>query len=226
MKGIICRALNNNEISVRYDKAPDKCPLCHRHVLPKLISGHIPSQDVKIVESIQIVFQCPNDRCNKLFIGYYYNRNISPSDFFFRFSAPRSPEKVQFSDKINDLSPSFVEIYNQAIAAEGFSLTEIVGVGLRKALEFLIKDFIINQNPEKEEEIKQAHLAKCIKDYIEDALIKETALRAAWLGNDETHYIRKWTKKDISDLKILIKLTLNFIENILLVKHYKKEMPG
>lgn len=27
--------------------------------------------------------------------------------------------------------------------------------------------------------------------------------RAAWLGNDETHYVRKWPEKDVKDLKSL-----------------------
>lgn len=38
------------------------------------------------------------------------------------------------------VSPQFVEIYNQAKAAESFQLDQITGLGLRKALEFLIKD--------------------------------------------------------------------------------------
>jgi hypothetical protein len=50
------------------------------------------------------------------------------------------------------------------------------------------------------------------------------AERATWLGNDETHYVRKWEDKDINDLKILIKVTLHWIEMELLTEQYKTEM--
>jgi len=117
-----------------------------------------------------------------------------------------------------------VEIYNQALAAEAGDLTEIVGIGLRKAVEFLIKDFAIHQKPSDEQDIKKSFLGNCIKNYIDDPNIKECATRAAWLGNDETHYLRKWVEKDISDLKLLIQLTVNWIENVLLTKQYIDDM--
>ena len=40
-----------------------------------------------------------------------------------------------------------------------------------------------------------------ISRYIDDSNIKNVAKRAVWLGNDETHYIRKWEDKDLSFLK-------------------------
>ncbi len=46
----------------------------------------------------------------------------------------------------------------------------------------------------------------------EPSLLREIAKRAAWLGNDETHYVRKWEGKDLEDLKRLISLTIHWIE--------------
>jgi hypothetical protein len=60
--------------------------------------------------------------------------------------------------------------------------------------------------------------------FVEDANVKECARRAAWLGNDETHYERRWTDKDVTDLKRLITLSANWIENVLLTRKYVKEM--
>ena len=40
----------------------------------------------------------------------------------------------------------FVETYSQAIFAEENSLNQLIGIGIRKSLEFLIKDFLISQN--------------------------------------------------------------------------------
>lgn len=54
--------------------------------------------------------------------------------------------------------------------------------------------------------------------------IKEMAKRAVWLGNDETHYVRKWEDKDIQDLKNLIDLTVYFISMTLKAKKYREEM--
>ena len=60
--------------------------------------------------------------------------------------------------------------------------------------------------------IENSQLGHCIEKYIKDERIKAAAKRAAWLGNDETHYVRKWEEQDLSDLKKLISLTLHFIE--------------
>lgn len=74
-------------------------------------------------------------------------------------------------------------------------------------VEFLIKDYTIKKHPEKEDEIRKALLGKCIQNYISVTKIKECAKRATWIGNDETHYVRKWKDKDVKDLKILIQLS-------------------
>ena len=47
---------------------------------------------------------------------------------------------------------------------------------------------------------------------------------AIWLGNDETHYERKWVDKDIDDLKTLIDLTLHWINYETLTEQYKESM--
>ena len=116
-------------------------------------------------------------------------------------------------------------IYNQAFAAEQQNLTEICGVGYRKALEFLIKDFAIKNTPDKKEEIEKKLLGKCIADYIDDNRIKSVAKRAVWLGNDETHYVRKWEGKNLSDMKKLIDLTQHWIEMVALTESFEDEMP-
>ena len=64
----------------------------------------------------------------------------------------------------------------------------------------------------------------CINDYVTDTNIKECARRATWLGNDETHYERRWNEHDIEDLKVLIDLTKNWIDNELLTEHYIETM--
>jgi len=51
-------------------------------------------------------------------------------------------------------------------------------------------------------------------------------VRAVWLGNDETHYLRKWEQKDLTDLKNLIGLTVHWIEMEELTETVMKDMPA
>lgn len=83
---------------------------------------------------------------------------------------------------------------------------------------------MINKSPEKKEAIKIKFLGKCIKEDIQNVNLKEIAERATWLGNDETHYVRQWESKDISDLKVLINISLHWIDMELLTEQYKNEM--
>ncbi len=210
----------NKRISLQ--SIPDTCPVCHRNIHPKNIGNLLLSSR----GLVQAIFRCTSQQCEEVFIATYRigaERN-GCRDCLFENIAPKIPEEHAFPQTIQDISPLFVDIYNQAIAAEASDLGEMVGIGLRKALEFLIKDFAIKQNSSKEDEIKKVTLGKCIKDYIDDTNVKQCAKLAAWLGNDETHYIRKWGDKDISDLKRLIHLTVNWIDNVLLTEHYMSEM--
>lgn len=118
----------------------------------------------------------------------------------------------QFSENINAFSPSFVSIYNQAMEAESRKLHDICGISYRKALEFLVKDFAILTNSEEKSSIEKSSLSSCIDKYISSHRIKALAKASAWLGNDETHYVRKHPDYDIDDLKAFIDSTVSFID--------------
>ena len=217
--------LQGNSRMIVLTSIPDTCPICHTSIHPKYMCSSVSLQR----ELVQAVFRCTSQKCEEMFIATYKtDKNRSPHPCVFESIAPKVFHKQEFPTDIQDVSPSFISIFNQAIAAEAIDLTEMVGIGLRKALEYLIKDFLIHQDSSKQEEIKKAYLGKCITDYIEDPNVKRCAKRAAWLGNDETHYTRKWEDKDVGDLKRLIKLTVNWIDNVLLTQKYIDEMgePG
>ena len=116
-------------------------------------------------------------------------------------------------------------IYNEAIEAESHNLEEISGVGFRKALEFLMKDYCMLLHPEEKEKIIKMTLAGVIKTYVEDPSIKSISQRAVWLGNDETHYYRKWEGKTVEDVKKLIELTVYWIKMERLTNSILSEMP-
>lgn len=194
---------------------PNICPICHHAIAPKYSSG-----EIVVNYKLDIAFQCTN--CRNMFIGKYSQQNNGNYSCYKAW--PIVPENINFEKEIQEVSPMFVETYNQSIYAESNSLNQLTGIGLRKSLEFLIKDFLISQKPENEESIKSSTLAQCINNFIDDHSLIEVSKRAVWLGNDETHYVRKWEDKDINDLKILIKLTVNWIHNIILKDKYITEM--
>lgn len=212
------------------DRLPDECPRCHSKIIP-LDVHTIWCGDVSgFVGDIEKVFRCVNEGCQRFFIAIYElvptsHSSANPLPMALAALRPVEPTPPEVADLVANLSPSFTETYSQALEAERQGLDQLAGIGLRKAIEFLVKDFAISRNPAKHDEIVAKPLAACIRDFIEDPNVAATTKRAVWLGNDETHYVRRWADRDIGDLKILIRLTLNWLENILLTEKYIVEMP-
>ncbi len=162
------------------------------------------------------------------FFAYYYRSGYqsggNTKKYIYDYSMKGTLQNRMFSDIINNTSLKFTEIYNQANEAESLNLDELAGMGYRKSIEFLIKDYCILKQPDKEEEIKAKLLGKCIDDHVNNGNNKEIVKRAVWIGNDETHYVRRWETKDINDLKKLIDISIHWIEMEKLSDDYLTEM--
>jgi hypothetical protein len=211
--------IGNGEISINGE--PDECPFCHNSITPNILHGRIKAKD----NSLEVFFSCPNQECALGFLGYYY---FYENAYYYQFSGQTTQGNIEykeFSETITKISNSFITIYNQAYAAEQQNLMEICGVGYRKALEFLIKDYTILHKPSDQEAIEKMLLGNCITKYVNDVNIKKVAKRAVWLGNDETHYVRIWEGKNLNDLKMLIDLTLHWIEMESLTNSIEIDMP-
>jgi len=209
------------------DKIPDLCPLCsvgiaaiYRTAFETVHSSSIPK--------LAAVFQCPRNECRGIFLAYYDSFSSKPDWFILKGTfLPAHSSSPSFPPIISTISPAFELIYGQAFVAEDNGLSEICGPGYRRALEFLVKDYLtyLSQGTAEEiEKIRTDFLSNCVKK-IEDENIKATALRATWLGNDQTHYIRKWEDKDLQNLKALIQLVINWIHSSELTKQYISDMP-
>jgi hypothetical protein len=200
----------------------DECPVCRKGIEPFLVSSRI---KVDGGNNAWIMYQCPLLTCQSVFVVKYYRSSGKGSVYFPDATYPASRPVREFSKVISNISPEFVDIYNQALHADDLGLKKICGMGYRKALEFLVKDWCVFKNPTSAEVIRSMQLVPCIKKFIDNVRIKDCAERGAWLGNDETHYIRKWEQHDIEDLKALIDLTLHFVESESLYEQYMNEMP-
>lgn len=98
---------------------------------------------------LELLCKCPNLDCNRAFFARYQTE-FDTGNYYLHETNIGEIEGIQFSKHINNISPNFVNIYNQAHFAEKHNLLEICGVGYRKGLEFLIKDYVITKNPNNE----------------------------------------------------------------------------
>lgn len=197
---------------------PDACPICHRH-------SEMISAGADVVENgrgVQAVFRCGYQGCRVYFICSY---GPKPSSDLLAVRPLKPPESM-FPDTVSKLSAAFVSIFKEADEAKHLGLKQVAGPGYRKAFEFLIKDYAKWLAPDKSEEIEKKFSGIIVAEFIPDVRIQAVAKRCLWLGNDETHYLRKWTDHDVEDLVILIKLTTSWIEIEHLSKSYVQEMPG
>lgn len=196
------------------------CPMCKHAINPTILA--YAAYKTNKGNFFCILNRC--EACKDAFIAHYLIEDTGTIESYrlyssrLKYSAPNLFEPTAFEELIENLSPSFVNIYNQASAAESHNLDEIAGLGYRKALEFLIKDFAISENPEDKEKIKSMMLSPCIKNYIDDPRIKTLAEKSAWIGNDEAHYIRKQENRDVSDMKSFITATVYFVSMVLITK--------
>jgi len=197
---------------------PNECPHCHKHIIPKFNSDYLEVEQYAIFATLV----CPNVDCGKPFVAEYLRD--ANTEYEYKKLVKYSVVSEDFSDEITDISPKFKIIYNEAYFAEQNNLFEICGVAYRKALEFLLKDYLIKLFPDKESSIKKSSISKCIDSYVDDSRLKSTSKRAIWLGNDHTHYEKKWDDKNLDDLKTLIKLTINWIESEVLTKKFNDSM--
>ena len=123
---------------------------------------------------------------------------------------------------INKISPNFDVLFSQAEEAEKAKLDQICGMGYRKSLEFLIKDYAIYKHPADKDKIVSEQLAQVINNYIDNTQLKTLAKAATWLGNDETHYQKRLKEYDINQLKAFISSTMAVINAELMIEDANK----
>lgn len=202
-----------DEIPVCFNTT-SSCPRCHSAIEPVLLWGYV--NDIK-KGLFSVFLQC--NACNNTFISSYEFTGIIEEGYAkYRTSSltrsePISIEKKSFSDDINELSPDFVRVYNQAFAAEQNELNDICGMGYRKAVEFLVKDYSNKISPEDKDTIKSKPLSDCINTYFDNKKLKSLALASAWLGNDQTHYEQRISDAGIEEMKAFIMALVNFIDS-------------
>lgn len=215
MKETISITTYSNDINTNEEiELANTCPVCGVALSPNVISGVLIDYDYEEDNKVFLLNYCP--KCQECFISKHCFDEENGNGYLFSSSSPQTPFENDWGEIISNISPGFIKIYNQSVFAEAHNLDQIAGVGYRKALEFLIKDYLISKttNQSQISNIKHKFLGKCINEDIDNPQLKIVASRAAWLGNDQTHYEQLFDDKDISDLKRLIRLTVHWISLI------------
>lgn len=184
---------------------PKICPCCNYGIQPQnLFVSDV--EYIKNAYSFIVVHQCPN--CSKYFITEYIQHadSIHGIDLSGFGARPYTiPFKISISNEssLTDISERFLDVYKQSLMAEHYGLHHLVGMGLRKALEYLLQDYLSIINPNDIEKINNSTLSQNIK-LIPNENLRSLATASNWLGNDHVHTSIKWPDKDISDLKTFI----------------------
>lgn len=203
-------SLNDNKTERSFKiNYPSICPICGKSGTPTHTSSFY----------IDNIFSCPNlfctffcHNCENMFIGNYCYNEFAQT-YILTFEPHDTPQTKDFPKHIKEISPTFCDIYNQSLASQQYRLKDISGMGYRKALEFLVKDYAIFLNQKDEEKIKKLSLSQCINEYIDNNRIKKLALASAWIGNDETHYTKKNEEYNTDVLVEFIEAIVSFINS-------------
>lgn len=195
-------------------ETPTICPCCGTALKPTYLSSYYRKDDrIEYKNRLVVFYSCPG--CREYFIATYLFHTTpyvpSYSTTFINL-IPHEESKTSFSENIQKLSSCFVDIYNQAEIAESRGLVDICGLGYRKALEFLVKDYAIRLYPNKCEDIKKKMLVSCINEYIDNKKIQILAKASAWIGNDETHYVKKHEEYNLDHFKTFINAIVTYVD--------------
>lgn len=193
--------ISNREVHIYYESLlAFKCPQCD--ILQRPIFHN------SLFANGKLYILCYCENCKHAYIAEYECkfRNNSTENYDlqqFVSAYPNDKKHSSFGDSIQNLSPMFVKVYDQALTANSFGLDEIAGMGFRKAIEFLVKDYAISLFPNEKEKIEKMHLSDTI-DKINYQPITDIAKPCIKVLNDETHYFRKFERVEVENINKLI----------------------
>ena len=207
-----------DEIDASIREVPDECPICHRSIEPIFVTYYPDRADAVYNDGFQIVFACPRGACKSAFIAYY---DLHGGVQSFGGCLPMEPKTPDIPELVAGVSSRFVDTYTQAEAAHSFNLDEVAGGGYRKALEVLVKDFLIGMKPEDEDAVIKMSLHSAIRA-LPDEVTSNLAHYTKLLGNDETHFFRKLSGKDIDDVRTYLDATITALKLYLMAEASKE----
>lgn len=211
--------LGYNGLSLEVNSA-DECPICHFGIDLSQNSWcnyhdlHSSDQEEFNIFSIHM---CPH--CHHGFV-IEHHMSITPKDSDedepdtvekSQVVYPYSSSDISIDEPIRQISPRFYDIYRQCLIAKHMGLSDLYGMGFRKALEQLVTDFAVEKHPTEKDKILTMPLHRRIEIYFKESDAKTDLIACKWLGNNETHYENCNTEEDLILFEGLIEDTLYYI---------------
>lgn len=120
---------------------------------------------------------------------------------------------------VQDLSPRFVDLYRQAQAAEDLEAWDVAAMGYRAALEVLLKDYAIRALGRDEKAVARSKLADLIVEVFHEQELVNCADVVRLLGNDYTHFQRRYTDVDFLNIRRYLDLLVSSVAARLAMLH-------
>jgi len=191
---------------------PINCPYCNAYVEP--LPTDLKAQNFNDFFLYTIIFRV--NCCKKDFFSAYRKNKSNNEAVLLVTYPPTTAEKIP--DPLKEISPRFDSLFTQASTAESMGFTELAGSGYRNALEVLIKDYAINELGVPEEEASRKKLYDAIGAYVPSVAITAADVIRV-LGNDYTHFQRKYDDIDFQVMKRYLHILIQAIENDYLLRH-------
>ena len=206
---------------------PNICPHCHVVNNPNK-QWQMQSRDTDNSQILIAVWTCTNNKCQKLIVTLHHSTTGEYPFTRFLNGLPKGPDWPKPIADLKSGNPKdtntpedsrFIKTYLQSLVSENMGLDEIAGMGYRKAIEYLVKDWAIKNVPADKEKIEALWLGQVISNYY-DGDLKDILERATWLGNDQAHYNKLFEEYEIADLKELIALIMVELDRQFKKNHY------
>lgn len=194
-----CGTAYDTEIKAASVNPIIKCPVCRTKSPFEFCGDGVGKYD----DEINYIVQCCS--CDSFLLARFrYYKQDDHLGFVDVF--PYGTYKNTFPSDFAEVSKRFINTYEQAMTAKELHLDELVGMGLRKALEFLIYDYIKN--------VLAIEPAKTLEKRIEQIKIQNIDVNGTlvrWVGNDHTHVELKHPEFTIDEMIQSIDLIVYYL---------------
>lgn len=224
----VWRYVDSYDLPVR---VPKHCPSCGvtfgKSIVPIISVSNLPYDSNRVykdVSSCEIISVYHCIECNSLFVIKYAiisnGTSLLDEDLMKNGGTvcnivghlPMIQNLEHFSQFIVSKFSKFVDLYHQSEKAEFLGLTDICGMGYRKALEFLVQSYVEYKENGLPDDFDGMTLSQKITKYIRDDNIKILVKRAVWLGNDNVHIVQKHSDYSVDDMKQFILSVISYFD--------------
>ena len=163
-----------------------------------------------------VMYRCTH--CNKPYLVIYKIDTKAKKTTFEQFFPTYRAEEYK-NPLVEEISPRFIDSYNQALRAESIKDFELAAIGYRHSLECLVKDYAIKELKKSSDEVVGKTLAQAIGEYLGEKDLVATADVVRILGNDYAHYERRYPEHDFFLLKRYMQIFIHLVETKVLISH-------